>query len=68
MQVIPLNLTIRNLFFIPFPRVFFIPENLNIIGNGVVLDPAVFKKEIDALKTEAPDCYRKTDYIIQKHI
>ncbi len=31
------------------PSGIFHPEKLNIIGNGVVLDPAVFKKEIEHL-------------------
>jgi len=31
------------------PSGIFHPEKLNIIGNGVVIDPAVFKKEIDEL-------------------
>ena len=29
------------------PSGIFHPEKLNIIGNGVVIDPAVFKKEIE---------------------
>lgn len=31
------------------PSGIFHPEKVNIIGNGVVIDPIVFKKEIDAL-------------------
>jgi adenylosuccinate synthase len=31
------------------PSGIFHPEKINIIGNGVVIDPAVFKKEIDTL-------------------
>jgi len=31
------------------PSGIFHPEKLNIIGNGVVIDPSVFKKEIDEL-------------------
>jgi adenylosuccinate synthase len=31
------------------PSGIFHPEKLNLIGNGVVIDPAVFKKEIDEL-------------------
>jgi len=31
------------------PSGIFRPEKLNIIGNGVVIDPAVFKTEIDTL-------------------
>jgi adenylosuccinate synthase len=32
------------------PSGIFHPEKINIIGNGVVLDPITFKKEINALK------------------
>jgi adenylosuccinate synthase len=32
------------------PSGIFHPEKVNVIGNGVVIDPVVFKKEIDALK------------------
>lgn len=32
------------------PSGIFHPNAINIIGNGVVLDPIIFKKEIDALK------------------
>ncbi|HEX3007127.1 MAG TPA: adenylosuccinate synthase, partial [Bacteroidales bacterium] len=32
------------------PSGIFHPEKVNIIGNGVVIDPVVFKKEIDELK------------------
>jgi adenylosuccinate synthase len=35
------------------PSGIFHPEKLNIIGNGVVIDPAVFKKEIEGLETPA---------------
>jgi adenylosuccinate synthase len=33
------------------PSGIFHPEKLNIIGNGVVIDPGVFKKEIEELAT-----------------
>lgn len=32
------------------PSGIFHPEKINIIGNGVVIDPVIFKKEIEALK------------------
>lgn len=32
------------------PSGIFHPNTINIVGNGVVIDPVVFKKEIDALK------------------
>lgn len=31
------------------PSGIFHPEQINVIGNGVVIDPVIFKKEIDAL-------------------
>lgn len=31
------------------PSGIFHPEKINIIGNGVVIDPVIFKKEVDAL-------------------
>ena len=37
------------------PSGIFHSDKLNIIGNGVVIDPAVFKKEIDGLIKHAPD-------------
>lgn len=37
------------------PSGIFHRDKLNIIGNGVVIDPAVFKKEIDELKPYAAD-------------
>ena len=41
------------------PSGIFHSDKLNIIGNGVVIDPAVFKKEIDGLKQYAPDITRR---------
>jgi adenylosuccinate synthase len=32
------------------PSGIFHPTAINIVGNGVVIDPVIFKKEIDALK------------------
>lgn len=37
------------------PSGIFHPDKINIIGNGVVLDPIIFKKEIDSLKTKGVD-------------
>ncbi len=42
------------------PSGIFHPEKLNIIGNGVVIDPIVFKKEVDGLN--------KIDVNIEKNI
>ena len=41
------------------PSGIFHTDKLNIIGNGVVLDPAVFKKEIDELTPYAPDITKR---------
>ena len=41
------------------PSGIFHPDKLNIIGNGVVIDPAVFKKEIDDLTPYAPDITKR---------
>jgi adenylosuccinate synthase len=37
------------------PSGIFHPEKINIIGNGVVIDPAVFKKEIETLGPPVED-------------
>jgi len=41
------------------PSGIFHHNKLNIIGNGVVIDPAVFKKEIDGLTPYAPDITKR---------
>lgn len=41
------------------PSGIFHPGKLNIIGNGVVLDPAVFKKEIDKLGLPMPELTKR---------
>ena len=41
------------------PSGIFHPNKLNIIGNGVVIDPAVFKKEIDELSRYTSDITKK---------
>lgn len=41
------------------PSGIFHPDKLNIIGNGVVIDPAVFKKEIDELKPYTSDLTKR---------
>jgi len=46
------------------PSGIFHPKALNIIGNGVVIDPVVFKKEIDALLKLGVDV--KSKLIISK--
>lgn len=37
------------------PSGIFHAEKVNVIGNGVVIDPVVFKKEVDALKAKGVD-------------
>ena len=55
------------------PSGIFHPHIRNIIGNGVVLDPVVFKREIDALGKYDVDFYnnlyisKKTQLIIPTH-
>jgi adenylosuccinate synthase len=41
------------------PSGIFHKDQVNIIGNGVVIDPIIFKKEIDALRELVPDIYKK---------
>jgi adenylosuccinate synthase len=54
------------------PSGIFHPEKINIIGNGVVIDPIVFKKEIEALKAKKTDMKhlyisRKAHLILPTH-
>lgn len=41
------------------PSGIFHDSNINVVGNGVVIDPVIFKKEIDALKTLGVDVSKK---------
>ena len=41
------------------PSGIFHPEKLNIIGNGVVIDPGVFKKEIEGLGTSVSELSKR---------
>src|SRR6187455_2751827 len=47
------------------PSGIFHPGKINIIGNGVVIDPAIFKKEVDALEKMGVDI-RKNLFISRK--
>jgi len=47
------------------PSGIFRPDTINIIGNGVVIDPVIFKKEIDALENMGVNI-RKNLYISKK--
>ena len=54
------------------PSGIFHPEKINIIGNGVVIDPIVFKREIEALRmrdTDLKNLYisRKAHLILPTH-
>ncbi len=46
------------------PSGIFHPTAINIVGNGVVIDPVIFKKEIDALKAMGVDV--KTKLLVSK--
>ncbi|MDP2388396.1 MAG: adenylosuccinate synthase [Bacteroidota bacterium] len=41
------------------PSGIFHDSNINVVGNGVVIDPVIFKKEIDALKKLGVDVSKK---------
>src|SRR5574344_2530232 len=41
------------------PSGIFHDDKINIIGNGVVIDPIIFKKEIDQLKEKGFDLTKK---------
>jgi adenylosuccinate synthase len=41
------------------PSGIFHDGNINVVGNGVVIDPVIFKKEIDALKQMGVDVKKK---------
>jgi adenylosuccinate synthase len=45
------------------PSGIFHDGNLNVVGNGVVIDPVIFKKEIDALKKMGVDVKGETLYL-----
>ena len=40
------------------PSGIFTDGAINIVGNGVVLDPGIFKAEIEQVKAENPDIYK----------
>jgi len=47
------------------PSGIFHEEAMNLVGNGVVIDPVIFKKELDKLEEQAVD-YRKVLLISRK--
>ena len=54
------------------PSGVFHPEKINIIGNGVVIDPIVFRKEVEALRARGVDLKnlfisRKAHLILPTH-
>ena len=48
------------------PSGVFNPNTLNLIGNGVVIDPVIFKREIDNLKTNGYDPIATHKLVISK--
>jgi adenylosuccinate synthase len=48
------------------PSGVFNPNTLNLIGNGVVIDPVIFKREIDNLKTNGYDPIATNKLVISK--
>lgn len=40
------------------PSGIFRPDTINVIGNGVVIDPGIFKKEIEGLKARGVDVHK----------
>ncbi len=57
------NLIMLNMFFTLYLQAYSMPDKLNIIGNGVVIDPAVFKKEIEELGPPVSELIKKADNI-----
>ena len=41
------------------PSGIFREDQINVIGNGVVIDPIIFKKEVDSLSKMVPDLLKK---------
>jgi adenylosuccinate synthase len=48
------------------PSGVFNPNTLNLIGNGVVIDPVIFKREIDNLRTNGYDPIATNKLVISK--
>ena len=48
------------------PSGVFNPQTLNLIGNGVVIDPVIFKKEIDKLRENGYDPIKSGKLVIAK--
>lgn len=48
------------------PSGVFNPKTLNLIGNGVVIDPVIFKREIDKLKENGYDPIKTGKLVIAK--
>lgn len=41
------------------PSGIFHPDSLNVVGNGVVIDPVIFQKELDSLKETDPEASKR---------
>jgi adenylosuccinate synthase len=50
------------------PSGIFHPTAINVVGNGVVIDPVIFKKEIDALKKMGVDVHAKLRISSRAHL
>jgi adenylosuccinate synthase len=50
------------------PSGIFHPECMNIVGNGVVIDPVIFKKEIDALSKLGVDAHKNLHLSRKAHL
>src|SRR6185436_12831873 len=50
------------------PSGIFRPDAINVIGNGVVIDPVIFKKEIQALKSLGVDVRSKLRVSKRAHL
>ncbi len=50
------------------PSGIFHPTAINVVGNGVVIDPVIFKKEIDALQKMGVDVYTKLRIATRAHL
>lgn len=50
------------------PSGIFHPDKINIIGNGVVLDPSVFKKELESISAEKTNIFENLIISTRAHL
>ena len=55
----------KNTSYTLFLQVYFHNNTINLVGNGVVIDPVIFKKELDKLDEQGVD-YMKSLLISRK--